>query len=88
MSFTRSGRSGDPRQTAEAAFRAVTKKTPEDAPKETPAPSRPAASPAAIPGVREMVTLRLDKSVLDHFQKDGPGWQDRINVALKAAAGL
>jgi uncharacterized protein (DUF4415 family) len=22
--------------------------------------------------------------VLAHFQKDGPGWQDRINAALKA----
>jgi uncharacterized protein (DUF4415 family) len=26
--------------------------------------------------------------VLDHFQQDGPGWQDRINAALRKAAGL
>jgi len=25
--------------------------------------------------------------VLDHFQKGGPGWQDRINDALRKAAG-
>ena len=39
--------------------------------------------PAAVPGVREMVSLRLDREVLDHFQADGPGWQDRINDALR-----
>ena len=33
--------------------------------------------------MRESVTLRLDSTVLEHFQKDGPGWQDRINAALK-----
>jgi uncharacterized protein (DUF4415 family) len=25
--------------------------------------------------------------VLDFFQEDGPGWQDRINAALRKAAG-
>jgi uncharacterized protein (DUF4415 family) len=25
--------------------------------------------------------------VLDFFQEDGPGWQDRINDALRKAAG-
>jgi uncharacterized protein (DUF4415 family) len=25
--------------------------------------------------------------VLDFFQADGPGWQDRINAALRKAAG-
>tara|TARA_R110002020_G_scaffold262450_1_gene476908 strand:+ start:354 stop:482 length:129 start_codon:yes stop_codon:yes gene_type:complete len=35
-----------------------------------------------------MVTLRLDRAVLEHFQDDGPGWQDRINDALRIAAGL
>ena len=42
---------------------------------------------AAIPGVREQVTLRIDQDVLDYFREDGPGWQDRINAALRAAAG-
>lgn len=31
-----------------------------------------------------MVSLKLDSAVLEHFQKDGPGWQDRINDALRA----
>jgi uncharacterized protein (DUF4415 family) len=34
-----------------------------------------------------MVTLRIDCDVLEHFQADGPGWQDRINEALRRAAG-
>jgi uncharacterized protein (DUF4415 family) len=34
-----------------------------------------------------MVSLRLDRDVLDHFQADGPGWQERINAALRQAAG-
>ena len=42
----------------------------------------------SIPGVKEMVSLRIDRDVLDVFQEDGPGWQDRINAALRNAAGL
>ena len=80
MAIDRTRRPSDPRQAAEAAFRAVTRKTPEAA----PAP----AAPPVIPGARETVSLRIDRAVLEHFQKDGPGWQDRINAALKAAAGL
>ena len=71
-------RSGDPRKTAEAAFKAATKK-----PLEAPPPPR-----RALPGVKEMVSLRLDKDVLEKFQEDGPGWQDRINAVLRKAAGL
>ena len=44
--------------------------------------------PAPIPGARELVSLRLDQDVLAHFQEDGPGWQDRINAALRKATGL
>ena len=29
------------------------------------------------------VTLRLDREMLDFFQADGPGWQERINTALR-----
>jgi uncharacterized protein (DUF4415 family) len=47
------------------------------------APERVAEAPG-LPGAREQVTLRIDRAVLDHFQADGPGWQDRINEALKA----
>jgi uncharacterized protein (DUF4415 family) len=65
------------RLAAERAFKAVTAK-----PAELP-PKAP-----AIPGAKETVSLRIDRDVLDHFQKDGPGWQDRINIALRKAAGL
>ena len=91
MAFERSRRPSDPRQAAEAAFKAATTKAPEAAqaaPARSAAPAPPAASASAIPGAREMVTLRLDRAVLEHFQKDGPGWQDRVNAALKAAVGL
>lgn len=64
---------------AEAAFKALTSKAPEG-----PAP----APKAAVPGVKETVSMRLDRDVLDHFQDEGPGWQDRINAALRKAAGL
>ncbi len=33
-------------------------------------------------------TIRLDPEVLDRFKADGPGWQSRINAALRKAAGL
>jgi len=91
MAFDRSRRPSDPRQAAEAAFKAATTKPVETAkPVGTAKPvSATSAAPAsAVPGAREMVRLRLDRAVLEHFQKDGPGWQDRINAALKAAAGL
>ena len=39
------------------------------------------------PGIKEQVTLRIDQDVLEHFQAGGPGWQDRINDALRKAAG-
>ncbi|MEE7505857.1 BrnA antitoxin family protein [Methylobacterium sp. C33D] len=67
----------DPRAAAEAAFRAAT------SPKPAAPPPQAMPRPAAIPGSREVVSLRLDSAVLAHFQKDGPGWQDRINEALK-----
>lgn len=44
--------------------------------------------PAAIPGARETVSLRIDKDVLEHFQEQGAGWQDRLNATLRAAIGL
>lgn len=69
-------RTGDSRQDAEALFKAATTK-PVEAPVQTP----------SLPGVKEMVSLRIDKDVLDHFQEDGPGWQERINEALRKAAG-
>jgi uncharacterized protein (DUF4415 family) len=66
----------DSRQAAEAAFKSATTK-----PAELP-PKKP-----AVPTSNEQVSLRIDRDVLDHFQKSGPGWQDRINEALRRAAG-
>jgi uncharacterized protein (DUF4415 family) len=37
---------------------------------------------------KEQVTLRLDKAALDRFRAGGPGWQTRINEAVRRAAGL
>jgi uncharacterized protein (DUF4415 family) len=65
-------RSPDARSAAEAAFKSATTK-PVEAPAKAP----------VIPGVRELVSLRIDQEVLEYFQQDGPGWQDRINDALR-----
>ncbi|HEX7875735.1 MAG TPA: BrnA antitoxin family protein [Sphingobium sp.] len=37
---------------------------------------------------KQQVTLRLDQAVLDRFRSAGPGWQSRINEALRKALGL
>ncbi|MGH6680142.1 MAG: BrnA antitoxin family protein [Gemmataceae bacterium] len=66
----------DARTEAEAAFKKVTTKVAEGPPKRN-----------AVPGVKEQVTLRIDQDVLDHFREGGPGWQERINDALRKAAG-
>jgi uncharacterized protein (DUF4415 family) len=34
------------------------------------------------------VTLRLDADVIAKFRETGPGWQSRMNEALRKAAGL
>jgi uncharacterized protein (DUF4415 family) len=39
-------------------------------------------------GVPVSVSIRLDSDLIAHFQEDGPGWQERINDALRRAAGL
>jgi len=64
------------RDAAEAAFKTATTKPAELPPK-----------PPSIPNAKEQVTLRIDRDVLDHFQDGGPGWQDRINDALRKIAG-
>jgi uncharacterized protein (DUF4415 family) len=66
----------DARSEAEAAFKKTTIKVPDAPPK-----------PVTLPGVKELVSLRIDQDVLEHFQEGGPGWQDRINAALRKAAG-
>jgi uncharacterized protein (DUF4415 family) len=64
---------------AEAVFR----------PKAPPA-AEPVRAPArsGVPVARELVSIKLDSDVLAHFQEDGAGWQERINAALRRAAGL
>ena len=34
------------------------------------------------------VSLRLDPDIVARFKAEGPGWQSRINSALREAAGL
>lgn len=36
---------------------------------------------------KEQVTLRIDKVVLAHFRATGPGWQTRLNDALRTMLG-
>ena len=69
---------GDSRSQAEAAFKTATTR-----PLEQPAPP----VPASVPGAKETVSLRIDRDVLDFFQAEGLGWQERINVALRRASG-
>jgi uncharacterized protein (DUF4415 family) len=66
----------DARTEAEAAFKKTTTKVPEAPPKKP-----------ALPSVKELVSLRIDQDLLEHFQEGGPGWQDRINDALRKVAG-
>ena len=66
----------DARTEAEAVFKKVTTKAVEAPPKKT-----------TLPGVKELVSLRIDQDVLEHFQQGGAGWQDRINDALRKVAG-
>jgi uncharacterized protein (DUF4415 family) len=37
---------------------------------------------------KEAVNIRLDPDVLVHFRATGPGWQSRINTALRKVARL
>ncbi|GLK84974.1 BrnA antitoxin family protein [Ancylobacter defluvii] len=70
---------GSARDAAEAAFKAATAK---------PAADLPVAKAPPLPNAKELVSVRLDREVLAHFQEAGAGWQERINAALRKAAGL
>jgi uncharacterized protein (DUF4415 family) len=37
---------------------------------------------------KQLISLRLDPDVIEHFRARGPGWQARINATLRKAAGL
>jgi len=59
-----------------------------------PQPSQPAAKPGQGRGrpksdkPKVHVTLRLDADVVEHFRRDGRGWQGRINETLRALLGV
>ena len=72
----------DPRKAAEAAFKPA-----EQRPEPAPKPAGPTPDSAVLPSAKETVSLRIDRDVLEHFQADGPGWQERINQALRRLIG-
>jgi uncharacterized protein (DUF4415 family) len=37
------------------------------------------------PDAKQQITLRLDRDVIEKFRAKGPGWQSRINEALRKA---
>jgi uncharacterized protein (DUF4415 family) len=40
------------------------------------------------PNAKKAISLRVDADVLDKFKETGPGWQSRMNEALRKAVGL
>lgn len=77
MNNDRTRRPSDPWKNAEAAFKPA-----------APKPSAPVVKRPSVPGAKETVSLRIDKDVLEHFQNEGAGWQDRINDVLRLASGI
>ncbi len=76
MPVDRTRRPTSSRDIAEAAFKKATTK-----------PVEPAPKIPSVPGAKEQVSLRIDRDVLDYFQEQGQGWQERINEALRKVAG-
>jgi uncharacterized protein (DUF4415 family) len=76
MTASMSRRPTDHRAAAEAAFKPA---------KPKPVVAAPEPKRRGVPGAREIVTLRIDQDVVELFQSDGPGWQDRINQTLREA---
>ena len=37
---------------------------------------------------QDQTSLRLDQNVIAAFRAQGPGWQSRMNEALRKAAGV
>lgn len=50
-------------------------------PKRKPGQRGPQRTP-----VKKKISLRVDAEVLAHYKATGPGWQSRVNEALKKAA--
>ena len=76
MPADRTRRTTTSRDAAEAAFKAATTK-----------PAEHPLKPPNVPSAKEVVSLRIDRDILDQFQEAGPGWQDRINEALRKVVG-
>lgn len=49
---------------------------------------RTAGRPPLRGEAKRQVTLRLDGDVIARFREGGPGWQGRMNAALRKAVGL
>ncbi|MFS0772146.1 BrnA antitoxin family protein [Sphingomonas sp. 1P08PE] len=47
-----------------------------------------AGRPPLGSAAKQQVTLRLDPDVLERFRATGPGWQGRINEALRRVAEM
>ncbi|TMV68374.1 BrnA antitoxin family protein [Thioclava sp. BHET1] len=70
--------------------------TEEDFKRSKPASALPDHIRAAFPRTRGPqkastkvpVSIRLSPEVIDHFKADGPGWQSRIDEALRKVAGV
>jgi uncharacterized protein (DUF4415 family) len=70
--------------------------TAEDFAKARPASELPPHILAAFPRTRGPqkastkvpISIRLSPEVIEHFKAGGPGWQSRIDDALKKAAGV
>ena len=60
----------NPMDAAEALFKPVKK------------PVEAAVERKAPPQTKELVSIKLDSAVVEHFQAEGPGWQDRLNDML------
>ena len=66
MAGDRPRRTRDARDAAQQAFKAATTK-----------PAEPLPKPLSLIGAKELVSLQIDRDVLDHFHQEGrPGWQD------------
>ena len=51
-------------------------------------PKRGRPKGSTKPDAKQQVSLRLDRDVIAHFRDGGPGWQSRINAALRRELGV
>ncbi len=49
--------------------------------------TRPARGPQKTP-TKIAVSLRLSRDAVERFKQGGPGWQTRVDAALRKAVGL